>query len=124
MRRLRLRPLDAAAVLLALALFLVSLTLTVAQNAERKIVRIQGAGDEWVYPLDAEVEVDVPGPLGLTHVNISEGSVWVSESPCTEKICIATGAVSRAGAWIACLPNRVFVQVEGVADGEVDQVVY
>ncbi len=83
-------------------------------------VRIQTATNEFVYPLDGNIDLEVEGPLGITHVEIQDGQVRVTASPCREKICIAAGWVSQSGEWIACLPNRVFLRVEGGEDTGVD----
>jgi hypothetical protein len=55
----------------------------------------------------------VEGPIGHTHVVIEGNRVRVTESPCRDKICIAAGWIEHTGEWTACLPNRVFVRVEG-----------
>ncbi len=119
-----LRPLDWAAAALSLAVFVLALVLTAAGGGREAVVLIEGQGASWAYPLDADVEVDVPGPLGVTHVQVHGGSAWVSDSPCTNKICISMGHIGRPGTWVACLPNRVFVKVEGREGGEVDKVAY
>ncbi len=119
-----LRPLDWAAAALSLAAFAIALVLTAAGSGREAVVVIEGQSSSWAYPLGADVEVDVPGPLGLTHVQIHGGSAWVSDSPCTNKICISMGHIARAGAWVACLPNRVFVKVEGRQAAEVDRVAF
>ncbi len=87
-------------------------------------VRIDSPKGEWIYPLDRAARVDVPGPLGITEVVIEGGTVRVVDSPCTEKICIKTGPVSATGAWIACLPNRVFVRVEGRSGQDIDATAF
>jgi hypothetical protein len=119
-----LRPLDWAAAALSLAAFVLAIVLTAAGSAGEPVVVIEGQSASWAYPLNADVEVDVPGPLGVTHVQIHGGSAWVSDSPCTNKICISMGHIGRVGAWVACLPNRVFVNVEGRQGGEVDKVAF
>ncbi len=124
MHRAGLKPLDWAAAALSLAVFVLSLVLTAAGSGRDSVVVIEGPGGSWAYPVQAEVEVDVPGPLGITRVHVGGGSAWVSDSPCKEKICVATGHVVRPGSWIACLPNRVFVRIEGRQDAEVDKVAF
>ena len=119
----RLRPLDILALAAAIALFAASLAPAAGRRSETQLARITGDGGEWVYPLSANAELEIPGPLGITYVHIEDGAVAVTDSPCREKICVATGQVSRPGGWIACLPNRVFVRVAG-GEAEVDQVVY
>jgi hypothetical protein len=115
----RLKSLDL--LLFALALGIIALiAVKVYATTGTPVVRISGSGQEWVFPLDAEETLRVPGPLGDTVVRIHDGSVRVLDSPCPEKICVATGAVSRPGQTIACLPNRVLVVIRGQAREEVD----
>ncbi len=91
-----------------------------AEAEEGSLVRIQSTAGEFVYPLDTGREIDVDGPLGPTHVEIRDGQVRVVASPCREKICIAGGWISRSGEWVACLPNRVFLRIEGGEESAVD----
>ena len=81
-------------------------------------VIVQGEGAAWVFPLDAEEKISVPGPLGETVVEIRGGRSRVLASPCANQTCVAAGHLDRQGQWIACLPNRVFVYIEGTGDGE------
>jgi hypothetical protein len=82
----------------------------------------QGAEQQWIYPLDAEVTLRVPGPLGETVVVIEDGAVRVISSPCPEKICVKTGRISKPGQWIACLPNRVFISIQGRRSEQPDAI--
>lgn len=85
-------------------------------------VHVRGDQGEWIYPLDSDESLSVSGPLGDTVVEIGGGTVRVVSSPCPEQSCVRTGRVSQAGQWIACLPNRVFVTVEGHSRGAPDAV--
>jgi hypothetical protein len=67
-------------------------------------------------PLHSEQTLSVPGPLGKTEVIIKEGKVFVSASPCRNKICVRTGEISYSGQLIACVPNKVVIRVIGKAD--------
>jgi hypothetical protein len=87
-----------------------------SRDAGRVIVR--GEGKTWVFPLDAEERIGVPGPLGETVVEISGGRARALSSPCANQTCVAAGQLYRRGQWTACLPNRVFVYIEGAGDGD------
>jgi hypothetical protein len=114
--RLRLKPLDFAVLAVALALTLCS-ALTVYSGAESEArVVIQGSGRSWIFPLEAEERIAVPGPLGETVVEIGGGRVMVLSSPCTNQTCVAAGHIRRPGNWTACLPNKVLVSIEGKED--------
>jgi hypothetical protein len=78
-----------------------------------KKVYIYAGGKEYIYPLEYNRKIEVPGPLGNTEVEIKDNHVHVISSPCTLKICIKKGAISRAGDWISCLPNNVLIIIKG-----------
>ena len=80
-------------------------------------VTLRGEGGSWVYPLDAEEKVEVPGPLGNTVIRIHGNEAWVESSPCANQSCVAAGRIKKPGQWTACLPNNVFLVMEG-SDGK------
>jgi len=124
MFRLSLRSGDWILLLVSI-LLVVFLTLqSMGDRGGAPIVRIEGEEESWVYPLDADIQVEVEGPLGHTHIHIHDGAVWVSDSPCTQKVCIAAGQISAPGTFIACLPNMVLVRIEGRQEGEVDGLAF
>jgi hypothetical protein len=81
-------------------------------------VLVEGEGRRWEFPLDAVETVKVAGPLGDTVVELRGRRARVISSPCTNQICVAAGTIHNQGQWIACLPNRVMIRVEGEAGGE------
>ncbi|TVR61305.1 MAG: hypothetical protein EA426_03575 [Spirochaetaceae bacterium] len=81
-----------------------------------EIVRVQSAEGEFLYPLNESRLVRVNGPLGTTEVEIDDGRVRVTEDPGYRQICVLQGGITRAGDWLACLPNQVFIRIEGRAD--------
>ena len=95
-------------------------------GSDASLVRIDAAGRQWIYPIDQNEQLFIPGPLGRTEVVIEDGHVHVPDSPCTNKICVSTGRIQRTGQWIICLPNDVFIRIEGAlpGDGEVDDVAF
>jgi hypothetical protein len=112
----RLRFFDLAAVLLSISIIVGASVIAYSGEQQVREVRIIASDQEWIYPLDEERKLKIPGPLGETAVTIQNGTVRVTSSPCNEKICIAMGEISKPGSWIACLPNRVFIRIGG--DGE------
>lgn len=88
------------------------------------VVYIQGESNAWVFPLDENREISIPGPLGNTRIIVREGETYVEDSPCRDKLCIYFGRIARAGNWIACLPNRVFIRIESKTEADVDATVF
>jgi len=78
----------------------------------------------WEFSLQKDGEAEIPGPIGITKVIIENGAVRVAASPCREKICIQSGPISRTGSWIACVPNRVFIQIESSNRDQADATAF
>ncbi len=90
-------------------------------------VDIKTAEGHWVYPLSENLDIEAGGPLGFTSVHIEDDEVWVSDSPCRDKICVKMGRTGSLHGWIACLPNRVFIRIipSGTAEeGDIDGVTF
>ena len=102
-------------IIIALALALTGFSFysiyLVPQNTTR--VLIEGQGRSWVYPLDTELSLPVPGPLGNTIVRIHDEQAWVESSPCDNQICVAAGRLHRRWVFASCIPNNVLVVIEG-----------
>jgi hypothetical protein len=108
-----LKVMDMVVILLALGLTGVSAFAAYIQPGDSPQVVINGSGQEWIFPLDTDETVEVPGPLGITVVKIQDNQAWVESSPCTNQVCVAGGHINAQGDWVACLPNNVFLMVEG-----------
>jgi hypothetical protein len=122
---MRLRPLDIAAFVLAAIFVLLAAHWAYAPGTGTPEVIVSGAKGEWIYPLAVDRSVKVAGPLGLTSVEIQGKAVRITDSPCKNKLCIAMGSISSPGQWVACLPNRVFVRIEGrTAKAKIDAASY
>ncbi len=84
-------------------------------------VEILSEGGRRVVPFGAG-RIEVPGPLGVTVVEVGRASVRVAASPCPRQICVRAGPVRRPGGVSVCLPNRVAVRVLGMPGEGVDAV--
>jgi len=71
------------------------------------------------YPLHGKTPVHLAaeGEIGISDVIISDGEVFISESPCRSKRCVRTGHQHRIGDSIVCVPNRILVAIRGDAQG-------
>ena len=108
-----LKPLDIPVIGLAAALTLALAVMVYSGKSSASRVVIRSPDKTWFYPLNAEVQVDVAGAIGETVVQIHKGQVAIISSPCAGQTCVAAGALHKNGQWAACLPNRVFVLIEG-----------
>jgi hypothetical protein len=105
--------LDIAAVLFGLAAVFVVSSLVYSESRGRLMVYVSGESGEWIQPLDKNGDIEVPGPLGSTWVHIEGNHVHIASSPCPNQTCVAAGDIGAANQWLACLPNSVFVHIEG-----------
>ena len=77
-------------------------------------VRIIAGGEEYaVLPLAADRRIDVPGPLGITVVEVRDGAARCAASPGPNGICQRAGWLRHSGETAVSLPNRVLIQVTG-----------
>lgn len=119
----RLKLFDVIIVAVA-ALFSVALSVRVYGGSAPSHVVVTSGSEEWIYPLSEDRTVEVEGPLGPTTIGIENGAAHFEDSPCRNKTCVAAAAIRRAGEWSACLPNGVFIRIEGAyGDEDIDAVV-
>ncbi len=104
-----------AAILVALAIRVASRN---ASSAERVV--INAGAETYEYPLREDRSIEVTGPLGPTRIEIRDGHVRVVEDPGPRQICVQEGWIGQAGQWLACLPNKVLIRIEGAGEPPVD----
>lgn len=65
------------------------------------------------YPLDTDTVITVNG----VKIQAENGKVFVSDSPCPDKVCLKSGKISKGS--IACLPQKVVIVISSAhfADG-------
>ena len=73
------------------------------------------------YRLDRDCVINVYENGHITNmIEIKDRSVRVIFADCPDKSCVKQGAVSGVGQSVVCLPNRLFVTVNGkggIVDG-------
>ena len=115
----QLRPLDYVAFFCAIAVMVV-FSLIAAAGGEGEQVAIESDEGDFVYPLSTDREFTLSGPLGTTDIEIKDGRVRVVRDPGPQQICVRQGWIERSGEWLACLPSRIFIQIEGGQRGDDD----
>ncbi|GAA5784076.1 hypothetical protein GCM10007860_19470 [Chitiniphilus shinanonensis] len=66
--------------------------------------------------LAAHRRLDVPGPLGITRVEIDRGRARVAADPGPRQYCVQSGWLARAGESAICLPNHTAIALVGRTD--------
>lgn len=118
------RPIDGILLALVLTISVISGFYIYGNRGSRLHLVIEAPSGSWIYDLNTDRTVDIPGPLGNTVVRIEGGTARITDSPCPNKTCIAAPPVAHKGDWNACLPNKVILRVDGEqADEEPDAIV-
>lgn len=90
------------------------------------VVSVDGEEVERITVSDAALVQRTYHANGYTlHVTAGDGQVQVTQADCPTQDCVHTGAISRPGQSIVCLPARVVIALEGTGGtdrGDVDLV--
>lgn len=57
--------------------------------------------------------IEVPGPLGVTRIEIEPGRARVASDPGPRQYCVRQGWLTRSGAAAICAPNEVSLTLAG-----------
>lgn len=110
-----LRPGDWLVLAGALALCVLSaLTLWRGGAPDKAVVRAGGKVFAETGLARAQV-VEVPGPLGVTRIEIEPGRARVASDPGPRQYCVRQGWLTRSGAVAICAPNQVSLSLAGGA---------
>ena len=92
-----IKPLDFAIMIPALAIVAASFIFAYAGAAYQSGISIKAEGGEWMYPTDTTETITVSGPLGDTVIGIDNSRARVLSSPCSNQICVTSGAIASHG---------------------------
>ncbi len=67
-----------------------------------------------IVPLDKDDSFFV----GDVSFEVKDGEIFVTDSPCRDKICVKSGGIKNVGETIICLPERVSVRIIGKSDSD------
>lgn len=116
---------DGIIFIIALSISILSFSLYNTINGTPE-VHVTSGGKEWVYDLSVDTYQTFTGPVGTTSIEIKDNKVHVHESDCKNQVCVLAGWISKPGEWVACLPNNVFIVIQGaveeVSDEQADEI--
>lgn len=105
---------DKAVVVLALLAVGFSYYLAWQPSAPGALIKIYQDNELYQrHTLHESTTVHVPGNLGDSVIEITEGRARFRSSPCSSNFCVHAGWLQNAGDVIACLPNGVHIQIHG-----------
>lgn len=65
---------------------------------------------EYIFPINENRVISVKGVSGNTTLEIKDNRVRITESPCSIKVCLKQGWISKGA--LICIPNKVIVIIE------------
>ncbi len=110
-----LRPGDALTLVLALGVCALSAAMLWRGGAPDKVV-VRAGGQVFAEAgLSRAQVIEVPGPLGITRIEIEPGRARVASDPGPRQYCVRQGWLTRSGAVAICAPNEVSLTLAGGA---------
>ena len=83
-------------------------------NSDELVCKIyQDQELKYEIALDHEEEIILNIDDDKIVIEIDKDGVYVKESSCKDKICVNQGRISKGGQIITCLPNKVYIKLEG-----------
>lgn len=64
-------------------------------------------------PLTQDLELEVPGPLGISKISIHNRQARISSDPGARQYCVRQGWLKQAGEAAICLPNQISLELTG-----------
>lgn len=73
-------------------------------------------------PLSRNADYVIAGAEGNLYAEVRDGVLRVTDADCPDHVCVNTGAISREGQTIICLPNRVELRIPRTEKTGVDGI--
>ena len=80
--------------------------------ADTAIIRAGGTIVRTVALSQAQT-LAIPGPPGITRIEIAAGRARVQADPSPRQLCVRQGWLAHAGDAALCLPNQVSIELAG-----------
>jgi len=68
--------------------------------------------------------LQIQGYVGQSLLEIQQGKIRFTQSPCQGKYCIHAGWQQTGGAFAACLPNHILLEVHSAQSEQFDAMSY
>ncbi|QNL97939.1 NusG domain II-containing protein [Treponema sp. Marseille-Q4132] len=120
-RKIKLIDIAVFAVFAAVTVYAFSYAYSGGMN--RKELLVHTPRGTFAYDMSKDRIIDIEGAIGTSRIEISDGTVRFLDSPCPNKTCVQSMPISESGEWSACLPNQVFLRIEGGRSSSVDATV-
>lgn len=110
---LKIKPLDILIFCLGIAAIVFSFKILGKSKGSEKYLVVAAYESEYIYPLNKDASLEFEGIEGISKIEIKDGKAFFTDSCCPNKTCVQCTPISSNNEWTACLPNQVFIRVEG-----------
>jgi len=107
-----------------IVLFLVSLISTVTMEKGAEVEVFVNSELVCTYPINENRQLSIEGiDNHILNILIDDKKVLVTNSTCSDKICVKSRSISKSNEAIICLPSKVVITVKGGNSSKYDAVV-
>mgnify|MGYP003508125257 FL=1 len=120
----KFKPIDYFISAIFFAIFFLSIRM-ISSGKSEPILFISSGNEKYEYDLSSNKNFSIEGAQGITNFSICNGKVFITDSPCQNKICIQSGKISKNGQWLCCAPNKIFAIIKSESsqkENEVDAI--
>lgn len=108
-------------IIIVLLLFVGAACLFIQGKDDGEYVRITTNGETDRYPISEDRTIEQKnGKSRYNTIVIKDNEVYMENASCPDQICVHHKAVSKNGESIICLPNEVYIEIEGSTVREID----
>lgn len=75
-----------------------------------------------IYPISSQEEITIEDGNLLNVIIIDNGSVYMKDASCPDKICVRQGNIHNSNQSICCVPNKVVVSITATKEGKYDAI--
>lgn len=102
-------------------LFAGAASLAMQGRGNGEYVQITANGETDRYPISEDRTIEQKTRKGgFNTIVIKDNEVYMKNASCPDQICVHHKAVSKNGESIICLPNTVYIEIEGSREREID----
>lgn len=102
---------DAALIIITSILLGQLFTDTFWQDKAQTAVITDHRGQHQHIDMQRDQTLSMQGAIGESTLQVADGRLRFTDSPCSNKLCIHSGWIKYGGEAVACLPNRLSVQL-------------
>lgn len=111
-----------AGILLIAGVAAIVYTIMVPSKSGNVVVKVDGEV-VGVYPLSEDRETVIRTENGTNTLVIKDGTAYLKDADCPDKLCVKQGKISKTGKIIICLPHKLIVEIVAGEESGLDGVV-